>query len=601
MERDKDRKGVLNGMGTAGRNEGPESEGVHHAVGDRNTFSRIRWAVILFSIPFSLYILLSLVQTIEVPPFLTHILLTLTVVTAVHLLDRWVLFKDTAESLNNLREEIKTNIAQQIETLVHSSEVITSNSLAEIRTGVQSGIAQQTESLIKSSASLEAMARSGIVRIYSTRSQASEDIRRDLLDPDNSKIRIIGISLNDFIRGDHKALQEVWKKLEKYVRYGRSNKSPLDIKALIIDPGCLGAQLRSSAEVRGNEAVPGRLSDDVNAIVQALGKLEAYAREMQDKTGVSFECHLYRLPPILFLCLADSVCYIEQYHFWSERIHNTPIPVLKYLNHSEHHGVYPMHGEMESHFDWIWQKASIPVSQYSEQAVVGIDKGLTQRGVVNVFATYGEAYKRIRWMLDNAREKVSIMGISLHSFFSHGELFKAISRLVENDRLDIEVLVLDPGSNQAMIRSYRERLFVRPEQTLEEYKHSNQHQDSDLYRDTRSSIENINNLLADLKRIKNDPEWRPRLVVKQYESAPSCFILRVDDTVLVEQYHFGKLVPEEDKGHVPSILGKDMPILEYSSSVSSLYDNIPLWNSFRLFEDHFAFVFKQGKELDPDA
>ena len=362
-------------------------------------FPRNRFAIMLFLLPFTLFVILSLVP--HIPELVIHILLTFSVVTAVHLLDRLVLYKDTAESLNELKGGIESNIKGQIQSLAESTGKLTKNTLNEIKEGIQSDIAKQT-------ASLEAMASSGIGRLFSTRAEACKDMARALTDPNNTCIRIIGISLNDFMRGDQKVLHEAWKTLEKYIRGELSVNKQLDIKVLIIDPRCLGAQFRSDSEVRGQDAVPGHLKDDVNAVVGALVKLESQSKTKLIETGVSFECHLYRLPPILFLCLVDSDCYVEQYHFQSARTTNTPIPVLKYARQSEVANIYPMHAEMAAHFDWIWTRASIKVSDYYEKAVVGVDKGLNECGAANVYTDHAEAFKRIQWLLENAKKKVSI-------------------------------------------------------------------------------------------------------------------------------------------------------------------------------------------------
>jgi len=554
-------------------------------------FPRHGLAIIFFSVPFTLYLILSFVP--HIPEIVIHILLTFSVVTAVHLLDRFVLYKDTAESLDKLKEGIESHIEGQIQSLVESTNALTKNSLTEIKQGIQSDIAKQT-------ASLEAMASSGIARIFSTRAETCKDMARDLTDPNNTCIRIIGISLNDFMRGDQRVLHEAWKTLEKYIRGELPVSNQLDIKVLIIDPRCMGAHLRSDSEVRGQDAVPGHLADDVNAVVEALVKLELESKRRIATTRVSFECHLYRIPPILFLCLVDSACYVQQYHFWSARTTDTPIPILKYGRHAEAVDVYPMHAEMTAHFDWIWTRASIEVSDYYERAVVGIDSGFYECGAVNVYTDHLQAFKRIQWLLENANKKISIEGISLHSFFRAGKLFRAISKLVESGQVDIEVLLLDPGCDQAMYRSFRERLFAAPEQTFEEYRHDpEQHKETDLFQDTRRSIENIRRMVADIANIKKDCEWRLRLVVKFYESAPSCFMLRVDDTILVEQYHYGNFIPDEDLGHVPVILGKDMPVIEYSALMSSIHDDIQLRSPFRLLKDHFAFVFKHAKQIVP--
>lgn len=529
-------------------------------------------AAVLFGTPLLVYLFLPLIAPMPEP--IGHVLLTLTAVMAVHLLDRLWLFRDTQRSLKHLTDGIRDDIRKQTASLVHSSS------------------------------SLEAMRRSGIVRVYSSRSAAVDDINRDLGDPHNTSIRLSGISLNDFVREGHDALRGAWKNIEACIRHEKGISDPskgLDIKALIIDPQCFGAHLRSCGEARSQRAVAGRLRDDVLAAAETMMELESIVRGKQDRSGVRFECRLYRLPPIMFLCHLDTVCYVQQYHFWSSRESNTPIPVIRYRQMPEAVGAYSLHKEMNLHFDWIWENASVAVSEFLEQHIVGTDKGIGQSGTRNVFADQQEAYKRIRWLLGNAKEKVCIQGISLHSFFKTGELLREISNLAEGGSVEVNVLLLDPDCEQAKHRSYRESLFVDEGQSFAQYKQSVHHQKSDLYQDTMRTINNIKDMAAGIATRQGGKaleEFRVRL----YDSATGCFMLRVDDTVLIEQYHYGKIVPAPYRGSAPVILGKDMPIFEYAASGSRLYDEemdeaMKLRNPFGLLEDHFAFAFKQGKPL----
>ncbi len=71
-------------------------------------------------------------------------------------------------------------------------------------------------------------------------------------------------------------------------------------------------------------------------------------------------------------------------------------------------------------------------------------------------------------------------------------------------------------------------------------------------------------------------------------------MLRVDDTVLAEQYHYGKVVPRGQR-EAPAILGKDMPLIEYRQTGSSLYDPINLRSPFELLNNHFEFTFANAE------
>ncbi|MBI1765272.1 MAG: hypothetical protein HYR56_27985, partial [Acidobacteria bacterium] len=359
-----------------------------------------------------LLILLFVSDLLQVSATFQHILLTLTAVMFIHLLDRLYLIKDTNEALDKLFGAVRTDtkaqtdslnqksqelletskklINEQTDSLTQKSQQLLESSselISSVRTGitaqmdqliggVRTDIKGQTDSLIHTSKSLEAMDRCGLIRVYPTRIEASEDMRKDITNPANSKMMLIGISLNDFVQGIDHTLREAWETIQAYILGTKRIDDPkqgLDIRILIIDPKCLGAKLRSKAESESVSALAFRLETDVRAAAEALHRLEAEAAKNSSTTGVKFECRLYRLPPIMFLCWIDSICYAQQYHFWSKRDNRTPIPVFKYRRLDA--SAYPYHKEMENHFEWIWKNASIKVSDYLETEVVGTDEG----------------------------------------------------------------------------------------------------------------------------------------------------------------------------------------------------------------------------------
>jgi hypothetical protein len=567
-----------------------------------STFKRIRVAILLFLIPFSLYVTLILIG--KIPEVLMHILLTFTVVTAVHLLDRWVLFKDTAESLDKLKEGIKFHVARQMQSMVQASSLITKTSLDEI----EAKIAEQTASLVESSASLSAMTHRGIVRLYADRNEACNDIYEDLINPENTRIRIIGISLNDFILADQHTLNKAWVHLVADIRENklrRDQGTSRDIKVLLIDPECFGAHLRSTGEVRQEPTIPGRLADDVNRVVQYLANLEKDAQKNQQETGVSFSCKLYRLPPILFLCLTDRVCYVQQYYFWQSRQPSTPMPVLRLRKELERGDVNSIHAEMEAHFEWMWENAAIPVSKPKDEALYGMDKGLRQSGVVNVLLDDEEVKTRMQCLLKTAKKSVHILGISLRAFLQPdrgGSSRIQLCRVVRAGEVDVKILLIDPDSEQAQYRSYREFALGSHIGSFDDYKQDRRaHIDSHLSSDTKTSIKEIRKIVQDSEQAGKEKgtQWTSRVQLRQYTSAPVCFMLRVDDTVLVEQYHYGAQIPEDLSGQrTPGLLGKDMPLFEYSKDPAPLYQFMELRSPFELLVSHFEFVFNNAREVD---
>jgi len=173
-------------------------------------------------------------------------------------------------------------------------------------------------------------------------------------------------------------------------------------------------------------------------------------------------------------------------------------------------------------------------------------------------------------------------------------LREVLSGILEDGKVDVEVLLLDALSSQAKLRSYRERLFESPNQSYEDYLVTGEHEKSELYHDTNRTAENIRHMVADIRRKKGD-SWTPRLTVKRYDSAPACFVLRIDDRILVEQYHYGKVAAD-----TRAILGKDMPLVEYGPSPSSLYadESDPLRRPFGLLEDHFKYALARAQSMD---
>lgn len=487
--------------------------------------------------------------------------------------------------------------------------------LAEIK----KDIVDQTANLVSASTSLEAMHVSGITQLYASRAAASEDIAQDLTDRNVTEIRIMGVSLNDFLRSDQ-PLNKAWRVIEKYIRgdnggeKSQHREARLDIKALVVDPNCKGAYWRSKAEHRSPLAISGRLRTDVMSTARHMENLERLAKENYAETGVSFEFRFYQSSPILFLCRTDTVSYVQQYYFWKSRYADVPDPVIKYRTPSTQS--YSMHDEMKDHFDWIWDEASMSSSKFITEGMVGIDKGISQAGVINVFYNQQDARKRFLWLLRDAdakrTQKLYIQGISLHSFFGRGDLFQAIMRLAKKGT-EIKILLLDPDSEQARFRSYREYILEHKnsDMTFEDYCADNERlEQSQLYRDTEATIKTIQKARASesFKSVK--------LEARRYKSAPACFMFMVDDSVLVEQYHYGKQQPEEEEEGFATILGKDMPLFEHERKReekpdgegvnkkrrADLSDKDPfdmdlLRNPYKLLKDHFEFVFETSDPI----
>jgi hypothetical protein len=538
-------------------------------------FTRTIIAATLFAAALGAYLTSRLVTF---PEPLPEFFLALTAAMAVHLLDRLWLFRDTVETLDKLRRQIVSNVASDAKGLIDQLDAHTTEALDKILISIQ-----------KSIKSLEAMKYTGLLRVYANREEATDDIYEDITSPQNEKIRLIGISLNDFVLRKNPRLGSAWRILQECVDKGISEHRKLDIKILIIDPICFGAQLRSKGEERLRGAHAGRLYNDVTAAVEELLRLQQLCK--QDR--VTFECRLYRLPPMLFLCLTDSGCYAQQYYFWSTRLDNISFPILRFQNIRTTDIANSIHAELEQHFDWIWEQASIGLAEYREQSAIGADRGIAQVGITNVFTDANEALSRIECLLVDAKHRVSIQGISLHSFFmrSNPRLYKVISKLILDDQVDLELLYLDPTCEQAMMRGYREWSFDNVETPRETYSTPGVHERSALFSDTNAATATLEAMVRGIAALK-PAGWKPRLKAGLYKSAPHCFLLRVDDAVLIEQYHYGKL-PDDFHG-ARVILGKDLPLVEYRKEPASVFEHTKKL-PFSLLESHFDFALQEAK------
>lgn len=72
----------------------------------------------------------------------------------------------------------------------------------------------------------------------------------------------------------------------------------------------------------------------------------------------------------------------------------------------------------------------------------------------------------------------------------------------------------------------------------------------------------------------------------------------MEDSVLVEQYHYGKVRYSEVRSGVESpVLGKDMAVFEYAYQSEAF----GLIQTYRLLESHFNFVFDTCAQEIPPA
>src|SRR6266516_1283473 len=105
-------------------------------------------------------------------------------------------------------------------------------------------------------------------------------------------------------------------------------------------------------------------------------------------------------------------------------------------------------------------------------------------------------------------------------------------------------------------------LYLDPQNDLsfQDFMGKKEYTNAKLYRETKESLSSIRQLKKlDKKKIFH---------AKSYDTAPYCFMLMADDSVLIEQYHYGNIDINVDDGK----LGNDIARFEYAKEVSDLYE-----------------------------
>lgn len=150
---------------------------------------------------------------------------------------------------------------------------------------------------------------------------------------------------------------------------------------------------------------------------------------------------------------------------------------------------------------------------------------LMKCGILNIHEDRPSAEGHILEILSKAKDHIEVIGISLRSLFQGGgKLNKAILDMLadaaesERQTPSWRVMVLDPECDQARYRSEREE----PEGTkLEE---------GNLHREVDLTIQVVDH-------------WHKRgcnIELRAYKGSPSCFLMIIDNTIFVEQYHYGR-------------------------------------------------------------
>ena len=447
---------------------------------------------------------------------------------------------------------------------------------------IREEVLMQTSEIANQAVSFDALQAADVDRFYRSRDEASESIKDSLQQKGVSSIKLIGISLNDFMRDENTDLHDAWMVIRQYVEADRppEGAESLDVKLLVIDPRSNGAHLRAKAE--GTEGLDSRLNSDVSDTMRDLYELEhRVCNNKNPNRKVTFAARVYRSIPALFLVWTPDTAFVQPYHF-RPRHTRSRIPTIKYHNSGEPDCT---HKELDFHFECMWNNASIRLDEHMNEHSIGVDDAIRNANIMNMFYNFEESRSRIVKLIENTKNILWIKGISLQSYFTHAreDLFSVVANAYERG-VDVRILLINPDSEQAIQRSFREYLLSHPTSQLDRFDERARSNER-LFRDTIGSIRFIK------------LELRGRLVpgtdlnVRLYNSSPECFTLLTDESVLVEQYHYGKIVDRTDENRPGLILGGDVPVTEYGK-ITARRDFERRRDPYQLFKDSFNYVFK---------
>jgi len=362
--------------------------------------------------------------------------------------------------------------------------------------------------------------------------------------------------------------------------------------------------LRSYAETANTATVPDRLEGDVIAAARLLHNIR---NELNDRKG-DLEVRMYRLAPTMFICRLDDGTFVQHYHFWKRRLSKTPIPVFHYKKRENPREATCIHREMEQHFNFIWDHASISLDRLETSAGTaphflplptrGLEWGAHGSGMDNAFIDRRRPAVRMQEEIERSK-RIWIQGITLKAFFDGSDIANALRARIRNqaDGEDIRIMLLDPDCEQAKVRAYREFLLNSVQKIrLEEFTRDH-YEKSKLRRDLLDTQERI----EEIERVSGRTG-----MMKKYGTAPHMFVLIGDGAVFVEQYTYGKLAAQNPDKEL--ILGSDMPLIEYGRKIDPIYMRIlkdirsegneaaeqlrP--QPFPLLVDHFEWAWKQA-------
>jgi hypothetical protein len=490
---------------------------------------------------------------------------------------------------NQRKEEEKKNQDEVVAQFKKRIDGITGNLSAQ--TAKMQDVTASFETMKNTAESFEAMIHTGIRRIYKSRGEIAKTVG-ERFEKDHT-IYICGVSLNDFLRDEHPEFFEMWNdELLKRL----DNNDDLNVKILIINPDSRGAIHRKKAESvdmrwgnKEGEAVEindihnpekGRLAVDVGSAISDLINIV-------DKYRGKIEVHLYNCDPIMFLIWTERASFVQQYLFRPTHKNYDSIPVAEYGD-VEHANFKSYHRELKFHFEWIWNYYSTDIAEYVCNKSIGIDRGIIGAGIKNVYYDYGVCKDRMKSLINSTRGMLWIRGVSLRSFFMPEEdLYDALRKkyIGADSDFEMRIILIDMEAESAKKRAFREYEISGGTDDYKVFVNQGAYDGQKLYVDTRQTLKYIGQFKRECDRAVAGQRQNKRIELRVSQEDPEGFFFFTDKSVLVEQYHFGKLKQDDIAAQK---LGGEVPVFEFEDTDRA--------KQYKLYKDHFDYLFRISKE-----
>ncbi|HZN16607.1 MAG TPA: hypothetical protein VFB84_00150 [Micromonosporaceae bacterium] len=406
-------------------------------------------------------------------------------------------------------------------------------------------------------ADADALGRAGVLRVFEGRSESFAHVIRSIREPTTATIRIAGIRLADFVR----QTSGPWQEIVGIIHDRKNSAERLEVKVLLLDPRCAAA--RALTFRRGDDAGNTRRSRELRREIELSS--DRILRQAGTHPGnVSVELRFYRADPHSFIVATNSSAFTQPY---TATYLDEPAPV----HVTQYAGGSTGHAAVISQFDMLWQERSVSYDEIFRAGSIGVDAAIRDAGITNIYTNEDSAYRRMRWLLEGAGERVWLQGVSLKPMYNR-PLDIAMNQLAQpqSAHIDVRMLMLDPGCDAAFTKTYHH--FADEYPTVGDYKRNGveQHRRTELY---NSIVDNLRRL-GDLVR-----GGAQNFQIRTYTCSPVAFVMLTDRYALGEQYHYG--VPPR-----PSALSDlrlcDLPLIEYAfqdghggySRLAEHYDNV---------------------------